>query len=176
MAHLSYLLARRAATGGVRSAVFTRFSGMNRSEIPIASPCHADWSTMSLSDRGRFCGACRKVVRELRQMTEVEARALLASPPTEGLCVRYVHDATGEILFRRDDVIPAGKLLRRAAAAVALAVLPAGSVACMGAAPAMTGSPPAVPVAASASTPPPPAIMGAPPALPQPPPADSSSR
>lgn len=146
---------------------------MNRSEIPIASPCHADWSTMTLADRGRFCGACRKVVRELRQMTEAEARALLASPPTEGLCVRYVHDATGEILFRRD-LIPAGKLLQRAAA-VALAVLPLGTVACMGAAP-LTGSPPAVPVAASSTTaqappPPPPVVMGAPPA-----PADSSNR
>lgn len=145
---------------------------MNRTEIPIASPCHADWSTMSLADRGRFCGACRKVVRELRQMTESEARTLLASPPTEGLCVRYVHDATGEILFRRDDVIPAGKLLRRAAAAVAMAVLPMGTVACMGAAPALTGSPPAVPVATSASVapppPPPPVVMGAPPAMPAP--------
>ncbi|HEX8792760.1 MAG TPA: hypothetical protein VF765_17565 [Polyangiaceae bacterium] len=144
---------------------------MNRSDIPIASPCHADWSTMSLADRGRFCGACRKVVRELRQMTENEARALLASPPTEGLCVRYVHDATGEILFRRDDVIPAGKLLRRTAAVVALAVLPMGTVACMGAAPALTGSPPAVPVASSASAaPPPPVVMGAPPPM-QPAPA-----
>ncbi len=149
---------------------------MNRSEIPIASPCDADWSTMSLADRGRFCGACRKVVRELRQMTETEARALLASPPTEGLCVRYVHDATGEILFRRDDVIPAGSLLRRAAA-VALAVLPLSTAACMGAAPALTGSPPTVPVAASASAPvpPPQVLMGAPPPA-QPPPADSSSR
>src|SRR5215472_3225972 len=97
---------------------------MNRSDVPIASPCSADWSTMTLADRGRFCGACRKVVRELRQMTEAEARALLSSPPTEGLCVRYVHDATGEILFRRDAVMPAATLVRRAAAAVALAVLP----------------------------------------------------
>jgi hypothetical protein len=38
---------------------------MNRTDLPIASPCNADWSTMTLADRGRFCGACRKVVREL---------------------------------------------------------------------------------------------------------------
>jgi len=151
---------------------------MNRSQIPIASPCAADWSTMTLADRGRFCGACSKVVRELRQMTETEARALLAAPPTEGLCVRYIHDATGEIVFRRDDVIPAGSLLRRAAAAVAIALLPATTVACMGAAPPAMGSPPAVPVAPSASTATPPqaVIMGAPPAaLPAPPP-DPSTR
>jgi len=148
---------------------------MNRNEIRIASPCHADWSTMTLADRGRFCGACRKVVRELRQMTEAEARALLASPPTEGLCVRYVHDATGEILFRRDDVVPVGKLLRRAAVVALAAALPMGSMACMGAAPALTGSPANVPVASSASAPVQ-AVMGEPPpAAPTPAPSSSSS-
>jgi hypothetical protein len=146
---------------------------MNRTEMLIASPCNADWSTMTLSDRGRFCGECRKVVRELRQMTEAEARALLASPPTEGLCVRYVHDATGEILFRRDDIVPVGKLLRRAAVVALAAVLPIGATACMGAAPALTGSPANVPVAPSASAPAQ-EVMGAPP-LPAPPPAPSSS-
>jgi hypothetical protein len=74
---------------------------MNRTDLPIASPCTADWTTMTLADRGRFCGQCRKVVRELAQMTEAEARAMLASPPTEGLCVRYVHDATGDRLPAR---------------------------------------------------------------------------
>jgi hypothetical protein len=147
---------------------------MNRSEIPIASPCNADWSTMTLADRGRFCGACRKVVRELRQMTETEARALLASPPTEGLCVRYMHDATGEIVFRRDDVVPVAKLLRRAAVVALAVVLPVGSMACMGAAPALTGSPANVPVAPSASAPVQ-ELMGAPPAQVAPPPAPSSS-
>jgi hypothetical protein len=147
---------------------------MNRTEIPIASPCNADWSTMTLADRGRFCGACRKVVRELRQMTETEARALLASPPTEGLCVRYVHDATGEIVFGRDDVVPVAKLLRRVAVVALAAVLPVGSMACMGAAPALTGSPPNVPVAASASAPVQ-ELMGEPPPPVAPAPVPSSS-
>jgi hypothetical protein len=49
---------------------------MNRTEVPIASPCAADWSTMTLADRGRFCGACRKVVRELKQMTLAAALPL----------------------------------------------------------------------------------------------------
>jgi hypothetical protein len=126
---------------------------MNRSELPIASPCNADWTTMTLEDRGRFCGECSKVVRELAQLTESEARALLASPPTEGLCVRYVHDATGEILFRRD-VVPVARLTRvgrvRRAAAMALAAasLPVAVAGCMGAAVppqhVMMGAPPNV--------------------------------
>jgi hypothetical protein len=120
---------------------------MNQAELPIAKPCTADWTTMTLADRGRFCGECRKVVRELAQMTEPEARALLASPPTEGLCVRYVHDTTGEIVFRRD-VVPVARLARMrrgAAAALVAASLPLALAGCMGAAPL------------------PPPVMGAPP-------------
>jgi len=120
---------------------------MNRTDLPIASPCTVDWTTMTLADRGRFCGECKKVVRELAQLTEKEARAMLASPPTEGLCVRYVHDTTGEIVFRRD-VVPVGRLARvRRAAAVVLAAasIPMAVAGCMGSAPM------------------PPPVMGAPP-------------
>jgi hypothetical protein len=135
---------------------------MNRTDLPIATPCSADWTTMTLADRGRFCGQCRKVVRELAQMTEGEARAMLASPPTEGLCVRYVHDATGEIAFR-PDVVPAARLTRvkrAAVAALAAASLPLAVAGCMGAAPAppmMMGAVAPTPEVTSA------VMMGAPP-------------
>jgi hypothetical protein len=137
---------------------------MNRSEIPIALPCTADWSRMTLAERGRFCFACRKVVRDLEQMTEREARALLASPPTEGLCVRYVHDATGEIVFRRDDVVPAGRIVRRAVTMALSAALPLATAACLGAAPRVMGAPPvAAEPSATAADPPPHVLMGEPP-------------
>lgn len=142
---------------------------MNRNDVPIASPCSADWSTMTLADRGRFCGSCRKVVRELAQMSETEARAMLASPPTEGLCVRYIHDATGEIVFRKDGVVPVGRLLRRAAAVALAAALPLSTAACMGAAQPTMGAPPAVPTPSATVADPPP-MMGAiaPPVAPPP--------
>jgi hypothetical protein len=138
---------------------------MNRTELPIASPCNADWTTMTLADRGRFCGACKKVVRELAQMTETEARAILASPPTEGLCVRYIHDATGEIVFR-PEVVSLDRLrrVRRAAAtALAAASLPLAVAGCMGAAPM---PPPVMGAAPAPSATPEPTtevLMGAPP-------------
>jgi hypothetical protein len=117
---------------------------MNRTELPIASPCNVDWTTMTLADRGRFCGQCDKVVRELAQLTEAEARALLAAPSTEGLCVRYVHDATGEIVFRRD-VVPVSRLVRRAAAVVLAAASLPFVAGCMGAVQRpMMGAPPPV--------------------------------
>jgi hypothetical protein len=154
---------------------------MNHAELPISNPCTADWTTMTLADGGRFCGDCKKVVRELAQMTETEARRLLASPPTEGLCVRYVHDATGEIVFRRD-VVPTARLarLRHAAVAAMALSLPAlagcaaqQTHACMGAAPApemmgvvTMGEPPAAPPAPSASATTPVAPPSAPPVAP----------
>ncbi len=147
---------------------------MNRTDLPIAAPCSADWSTMTLADRGRFCGACSKVVRELARLTETEARALLASPPTEGLCVRYVHDATGEILFRRDAVVPVSRLVRRAAMIALAAALPLSTAACMGAAPPpqpMMGAAPYIappPSASASAVDVPQVMMGAPPAMPAP--------
>ena len=113
---------------------------------------------MTLADKGRFCGQCRKVVHELARLTEAEARRLLASPPTEGLCVRYVHDARGEIVFRRD-LIPSAILARAkrvAAAALAGVAFPVAATGC--ARTTLTGSPPpAVPAAHEE------VFMGAPP-------------
>jgi hypothetical protein len=131
---------------------------MKNSDLPIAEPCSADWSTMTLADRGRFCGACKKVVHELTRLTERQARALLASPPTEGLCVRYVHDHTGEIVFRPEVPVSALTRMKRAAAVLAAASLPLGLTGCMGAAtpPAVMGAPPPMPPDTVA-------FMGAPP-------------
>jgi hypothetical protein len=133
---------------------------MNTTELPIPRPCTADWTTMTLADRGRFCGQCRKVVRELAQMTERDARALLATPPTEGLCVRYLHDAKGEIVFRRDDVVPVARLARRVATAALAIALPVAASACATSADPRMGAPPAVSAADVVP------MMGAPPAPP----------
>jgi hypothetical protein len=115
---------------------------MNTNDIPIASPCGQDWRTMKAGDRGRYCDACKKTVHDLSAMTRSEARALLESPPTEGLCVRYIHDVHGAIAFR--DTVPATRLVRarRALAAVAAMALPMSLAACMGApAQPLMGSP-----------------------------------
>jgi hypothetical protein len=107
---------------------------MNKNEIPIASPCGQDWRSMKPGQKGRYCDACKKTVHDLSAMTRREARALLAAPPTEGLCVRYLYDAHGDIAFR--DTVPAGSLVRakRALAAAAALALPMSLAACMGAA------------------------------------------
>jgi hypothetical protein len=113
---------------------------MRRDDAPIATPCGADWTAMSPRGKARLCGQCDKLVHDLSAMTERDARALLKTRPTEGLCVRYLHDATGEIWFgaRAERVVPASRLVGRGAAmmsAAALVLVPALTEACGGAAP-----------------------------------------
>jgi hypothetical protein len=112
-------------------------SFMDRREIRIGSPCTLDWRAMTPRDGGRFCGDCKKVVRDLSSMTEREAKALLRGPDNASLCVRYVYDAQGRILFgggtnRSFDVVPSSLLskARRAAVTIAAAALPLAAQAC----------------------------------------------
>jgi hypothetical protein len=107
---------------------------MNRSELPIVSPCGADWQGMTPRDvASRFCDACSKHVHDLSRMTQAEARRLLAAPATEGLCVRYLHDERGNVLFAQAPLVPSSRLAsakRLAAATLATASLSLS--ACMG--------------------------------------------
>jgi hypothetical protein len=132
---------------------------MRATEIPIASPCGQDWRTMKPSDTARFCDSCKKHVHDLSAMTPADARSLLSSPPTEGLCVRYLYDARGDIVFRGAPV-PAGMLVRAkrfAAAAVAVS-LPMALAACSGSIDETPG--PMMMGAVACPMPPPPAPSG----------------
>lgn len=121
---------------------------MHKDSLPIAKPCHVDFDAMTRGDKSRFCGACKKHVHELTKLTESEARTLLAAPSAEGLCVRYVHDDLGHVVFRdsfRDRPIPASTLIRaKRVLQTALVALPLSLTACMGGAqprPALMGEP-----------------------------------
>jgi hypothetical protein len=106
---------------------------MDKQRIPIGAPCHLDWRKMTPADGGRFCGDCKKVVRDLSAMSKAEAEALIAERKNEELCVRYVYDRFGRVVFRKDDgLIPASLLLRgrRALLTVAALVTPAALQAC----------------------------------------------
>lgn len=93
---------------------------------------------MKPGDRKRFCGDCKKYVHDLSAMTRAEAREVLQSRPTEGLCVRYLYDVHGDVVFR--DTIPAS-FLSRAKRIAAAATFPLGLAACSGA-PAEAPPPP----------------------------------
>jgi hypothetical protein len=120
---------------------------MHKDALRIDEPCQMDFDAMTRGDRSRFCGACKKHVHELTKLTESEARRLLATPSTEGLCVRYVYDDLGHVVFRdsfRDHPIPGSALVRaKRVLQTALVALPLSLTACMGAAqrPALMGEP-----------------------------------
>jgi hypothetical protein len=98
----------------------------------IPEPCNVDWRTMTPAEGGRFCGDCKKVVKNLSRLTEREAKKLLREENNGSLCVRYAYDKHGKILFgadapRETPPIPAASLLRRAGAAASLALAAACS-------------------------------------------------
>jgi hypothetical protein len=154
---------------------------MNRSDLPIPSPCGADWQGMTPRDMAtRLCAACNKHVTDLSRMTRDDARRLLASKATEGLCVRYLYDERGEILFAGAPakLVPASGLakMKRLVAAAAVAAAPLTLTACMGAVEPQLPPPP-MPVQGMVTmqTPPPaptasasaaPSAIPAPPAVP----------
>lgn len=69
---------------------------MKSDEIRIGTPCTVDWDAMQGCGARRFCGQCRKQVTDLSQLTEREARKVVAKPDQ---CVRYSVTARGDVLF-----------------------------------------------------------------------------
>jgi hypothetical protein len=90
---------------------------MNRSEVPIHTPCGADWSGMTTVEaRARLCADCNKVVHDVSAMKAYEVRGLLADGP---VCVRYLYDVHGRVLLGGAPagarIVPASALLSRVA-------------------------------------------------------------
>jgi hypothetical protein len=115
---------------------------MKTSDLPIVTPCGEDFRAMRPLDRGRYCDHCKMIVHDLSAMTSKEARELLSSPRTEKLCVRYLYDAHGAIVFRDLPASPLGRA-RKVLAAVLALVVPTSVAAC--ARREMMGSPPMPP-------------------------------
>jgi hypothetical protein len=104
---------------------------MKKSDIAIATPCGQDWQSMSPRERSRFCGECKKLVHDLSSLKEKEAKKLLSTRSTEGLCVRYMYDEQGNVWFQDSMFMRTEGLLKKVAAAAALAAAPF-LTACMG--------------------------------------------
>jgi hypothetical protein len=67
------------------------------SNISVASPCKADWNSMSGNDQVRFCQHCNLNVHHLSMMSRNQAERLVASANGR-LCIRYVRDPGGRFL------------------------------------------------------------------------------
>lgn len=105
---------------------------MTPRDVRITSPCTLDWTKMTPAQGGRFCGDCKKVVRDLSKMTERQARELLAKERNQDLCVRMLVDRDGNVFFGGDALVSASLLskAKRAAAAAAAIAIPFATQAC----------------------------------------------
>jgi hypothetical protein len=115
---------------------------MRRDEINVPVACGMDFEKMRAEGPKavkRFCGDCKKHVHDLSRMSKAGARELLASESTEGLCVRYLYDERGNVVFAGDERLVKTNALTRMArakrfvAAAATLALPMSLNACMGA-------------------------------------------
>jgi len=112
---------------------------MHRRDVPIHTPCGADWSRMTPAEaRTRLCAQCNKTVHDLSTRSEEEIRTMLGAGP---VCVRYLYDLHGNVLLAGAPsgatIIPAKALLSKAQktrwlAAAALAAVPIVFEACGG--------------------------------------------
>ncbi len=106
---------------------------MHQHEVKISTPCDVEFDTLERRATGRFCHHCRKLVHDLSSLTETRARELLTQAD-ESLCVRYLHDVTGEIHFSDSAPVPVSNLTKnRRSVALAFSVAPLLMQACGGA-------------------------------------------
>jgi len=75
--------------------------------LTVASPCVADWNSMTGNDQVRFCEHCSFEVHNLSAMTRSQAERLVARSNGR-LCVRYHHNSIGE-----PQTLPPGQKLHR---------------------------------------------------------------
>lgn len=108
---------------------------MDASLLELSRPCPIDLDDLGV-DRSQpqvFCAHCRATVTDISKMREAEAAAFVAERRGSGVCISYLRDAAGNVLFadspRRPPepaLVPAARLrrpkLRRAAAIAALSL------------------------------------------------------
>ena len=76
----------------------TPTSGLDLSNIRIASPCPAEWNKMVGDERVRHCAECNLNVYNLSAMTECQARQFLGGNSGKRVCLRFYRRADGTIV------------------------------------------------------------------------------
>ena len=99
---------------------------MHPRDLPIPSPCAADWSAMTPTERGRFCAACSLEVLDISAMPEHEARAVMPRADAR-VCVSYIVRPDGTLRLAPPSSgapdVPLRALSRRRASIVAIAAM-----------------------------------------------------
>jgi hypothetical protein len=85
--------------------------------VSIATPCPADWDSMTGDDRTRFCSLCQKDVYNIASMTAEEAEGFLRAAAGEA-CIRLYRRADGTVLTSDCSVGVRRRRRRRAVASL----------------------------------------------------------
>jgi hypothetical protein len=92
-------------------------------QVEIQRPCPVELpEDFRGGARNRHCGHCEKTVHLLSSLTEAEATAFLEQSVGRDVCVTYLVDARGDILFQPEPTIVPVSSLRRPRLGVAAAV------------------------------------------------------
>lgn len=99
--------------------------------LKIATPCPAEWNTMTGDERKRFCGQCKLNVYNISAMTLDEAETLINE--AEGrICIRMFRRKDGTVITEDCPVGIAAKFKRRmklAGAYIVAAITVCGAIA-----------------------------------------------
>jgi hypothetical protein len=64
--------------------------------ISIAKPCTENWSKMTPSEKGRFCGQCNKEVIDFTKMTSDQVIDCLANKSDQKICGLFRNEQLGK--------------------------------------------------------------------------------
>ena len=87
-------------------------------QLRIASPCEESWESMKGDERARFCARCKLNVFNVKDLSEVEVRALFVKNDGK-VCGRVYRRKDGTVLTR-DCPVGVARLRRKALAGLAL--------------------------------------------------------
>lgn len=66
--------------------------------ISIPTPCHEDWSKMTLQEQGRFCNSCHKCVVDFTGFTDEQLYNYLLAHKNERICGRVYTSQTNRAI------------------------------------------------------------------------------
>jgi len=94
----------------------------NSIRLSVPEPCHENWAAMTAVEKGRFCAACKKNIRDFTHSSD---REILQALKTEGkICGRFQNSQLNRELIAPKEKKP---FFAAAATAAALALLTIGN-------------------------------------------------
>jgi hypothetical protein len=97
---------------------------MRADDVAIEAPCSEDWDRMrpEAGAQRRWCEQCERHVHDLSKMSERAARAFLRETAERDVCIAYVEDEAGELVFApQPRIVPLARLASAATISMMLA-------------------------------------------------------